>query len=126
MFCRFPYFKERPHIPITIDSVVGRKRFLPLLDSGADFCVFYKTDAFRLGLDWREGKAMKLSNADGTDFSAREFILDLTVEDHVLKTRICFIDSNRIGTPLLGHLNIFEKFKILVNEKEKYVEFKSH
>lgn len=126
MFCRFPYFKERPHIPITIKSTLGRKRFLPLLDSGADFCVFYKIDALRLGLEWSKGRPLKLSNADGTDFSAREFVLDIGIEDHELKAKVCFIDSNRIGTPLLGRQNIFDQFKILINEKENFVEFQSH
>lgn len=126
MFCKFPYFEGRPHIPVVIENNSSRKRFLPLLDSGADFSVFYKADAIRLGLNWSEGKAIKLSNADETEFNAKEFNLKLNIEGQHLNARICFIDTLKIGTPLLGRQNIFDQFKILVNEKENYVQLESH
>ena len=126
MFCKFPYFKGRPHIPISIESKSGRKRFLPLLDSGADFSVFYKADAIRLGLNWSEGKEIRLLNADGSDFNAREFKLNLKIEDQALKAKICFIDTQKVGTPLLGRQNIFDEFKILLNERENTITFQSH
>lgn len=126
MYCKFPYFKGRPHIPLTIESTHERKRFLPVLDSGADFSVFYKSDALRLGLNWEEGESIQLLNADETVFWAKQFLLTVNIEGHQIPTKISFVDSNKTGTPLLGRHNVFKQFKILINEKEEFVEFQSH
>ena len=67
---KFPYFEDRPHIPVALEAKGKRARFLPLLDSGADFSIFYKSDAYRLGLDWETGKDIVLNNADNSNFHA--------------------------------------------------------
>lgn len=126
MYCKFPYFEGRPHIPIALENSGKRIRFLPLLDSGADFSIFYKSDALRLGLNWSEGRKVHLSNADGSGFLAYEFKLIIDIEGQKLPVKLCFIDCNESPMPLLGRSNIFDQFKILINERENLIEFQSH
>lgn len=125
MHYKFPYFEDRPHLPIALEYKGQRVRFLPLLDSGADFSVFYKSDALRLGLNWNEGKIVLLNNADGSPFEAREFLLQLSIEDTTFPAIICFIDNTKSHMPLLGRTDIFEKFIICIYEKERYIELTS-
>lgn len=122
---KFPYFEGRPHIPVKFICRGKSTRFLPLLDSGADFSVFYKSDAMRIGLDWKKGKKVNLENADGTSFKARQFNLEMAIEEYTFKARICFLDENKSSIPLLGRKDIFEHFKITIHDLEGYVELKN-
>lgn len=71
-------------------------RLLPLLDSGADFCVFSKRDAIRIGLDWEQGQNICLEDAGGESFIAKQFLLDLEIEKFEFRARVCFIDNDAI------------------------------
>lgn len=126
MSYKFPYFEDRPHIPITLVYKKTRRRFLPLLDSGADFSVFHKADAMRLGLNWKEGKAIELENADGTSFKAKEFKLQLEIERLKFKVSVCFVDKPGTTMPLLGRKDIFKHFKITINESQKEVTLREN
>lgn len=77
MSYKFPYFEGRPHVPVALEYQGSKARFLPLLDTGADFSIFYKSDAVRIGLDWDKGKEVTLLNADGSEFNAKEFSLEV-------------------------------------------------
>lgn len=122
MRCKFPYFENRPHIPIRIRFNDKKLRFLPLLDTGADYALFYKSDAIRLGLNWSKGKKIKLDNADGSPFHAKQFNLEIDIEGFTFEAQICFVENDRSAMPLLGRAGIFEHFKITIHEREKYVE----
>lgn len=126
MRCKFPYFEDRPHIPIALEWQNKRARFIPLLDTGADFSVFYKSDAIWLGLDWEKGKSIDLDNADGSSFHAKKFILTVDIEGYKFKAGVCFVENNRSSMPLLGRADIFDHFKITIDEKSKFVEVKTH
>ena len=93
----FPYFEDRPYVPIKIVYKGKPTRFLPLLDSGADFSVFHKTDALRIGLDWVAGENIELENADRSSFRAKQFLVNVEVEGYKLKARICFVDSKKVS-----------------------------
>lgn len=122
MQCKFPYFEDRPHIPITLEYKGKRAKFLPLLDTGADFCVFYKSDAIRLGLNWNFGKNIILNNADNSDFHAKQFELLMEIEEKRFPVKVNFIDNKPFSMPLLGRDGVFERFIITINEKNKFVE----
>ena len=124
MRCKFPYFEDRPHIPIVLEHENKRARFLPLLDSGADFSVFYRSDAYRLGLNWESGKDVTLNNADNSDFCAKQFDLLMDIEGMQFPVKICFIDNKHSSMPLLGRLGVFDRFVITIVEEKKFVELK--
>jgi hypothetical protein len=126
MRCKFPYFEDRPHIPITVEHKGKITRFLPLLDSGADFSVFHKTDALRIGLDWSKGEQIKLENADGTSFKAKQFRLNLTIESYTFRARLCFVGNKVPSMPLMGRKDIFKHFKVIIDDSENCVELKTH
>ncbi len=98
---------------------------MPLLDTGADFSIFNKSDAMRLGLNWKAGSSIKLCNADGTSFNAKSFKLNVEIEGYKFKAVICFVDNSKSSMPLLGRSEVFEKFRITILEKEKIVEFET-
>lgn len=122
MHCKFPYFEDRPHIPIILKYQENRVRFLPLLDTGADCSVFYGSDAQRLGLNWNEGKNMEMNSVNGEDFQAKRFLLDMEIEGKKFKVRMCFVQEPFASMPLLGRLDVFENFQILISERDKFVE----
>ncbi len=123
---RFPYFEDRPHLPIALEFKGKRARFLPLLDSGADYSVFYESDAIRLGLNWEEGENTTFCNADGSFFEAKKFNLTIEIEGISFKADICFAKNTKSAMPLLGRRGIFEKLFITICEKEKYVEVRKY
>lgn len=126
MYSKLPYFEDHPHIPIKLKHKTKKTRFLPLLDTGADFSVFYKTDAIRIGLDWEGGKKIQLENADGSSFEVKQFELEVDIEGFTFPARICFAENNNSDIPLLGRADIFKHFRITVDEREKQVEMQSH
>lgn len=125
MHCKFPYFEDRPHIPIILEYNGNRVRFLPLLDSGADDCIFYRKDAQRLGLNWEEGKDIEMNSADGENFLVRQFLLTMEIEGEKIKVKISFAHKPYASMPLLGRRDVFKHFQIIISEREKWVELKS-
>jgi hypothetical protein len=121
MSYRFDYFEDRPHVPIKIHYKGKYFRFLPLLDSGADFSVFNRADAYRIGLDWNKGKSLCLCNADGSEFRVKEFKLKVLVEHHPFTIPICFTESKKNAMPLLGRKSFFEKFEITFLENQERI-----
>ena len=126
MHYRFPYFEDRPHLPIVLEYGCNRARFLPLLDTGADFTVLYRSDALRLGLNWDEGKDTTFHNADGSVFIAKEFTLKMEIEGFSFPATICFAENTKSAMPLLGRKGVLENFLVTLNEREQYVEIESH
>ena len=126
MSYHFPYFEDRPHVPITVIGPERRVRYIPLLDSGADYTTLSKKEAILLGLDWNQGEVISLANADGTGFDAKIFRLLLEIEGVTLFVRICFVDSNHCPMPLLGRFDVFRYFKIIIDESAHMVELRSY
>ena len=123
MQCTFPYFENRPHVPIHLEYKGRKVRFLPLLDSGADFSIFYQQHALELDLNWNEGEKVKLINADGSEFVARQFMLPISLEDVGFIARICFVKHVFKFIPTIGRRDIFHQFRITIDEAVQQVTF---
>jgi hypothetical protein len=126
MHCTFPYFEDRPHIPLVVEYKGKPIRFLPLLDSGADFSIFYRVHANELGINWTEGEDIHLVNADGSSFHAKQFRMKIFIEGFPVFARLCFVDKVFNCTPVLGRRDIFHNFIITIDERAKNVELRSH
>lgn len=124
MLYRFPYFEDRPHIPITLIGPEKSIRYLPLLDSGADFTTLSRNDALFLGLKWDLGESVEFSNADGSTFDARLFKLPLIIEGLEMRVRVCFLDRRHSTMPLLGRSDVFRHFEIMIDEASQMVELR--
>jgi len=124
---RFPYYKGRPHIPLILEYGNREHHILPLLDSGADSSIFHRQTLTILGLDWAQGKKKILDNADGSIFEAREFRLSVNLNGLRFPARICFADHPALSEfPLLGRMDIFDKFLITICERDQYIDLKPH
>ena len=117
----FPYFRGRPHVPITFEVGEIRKKFIPLLDSGADYSVFYRSDAIALGLDWKKGQPTSFQSANGSIFHARKFKLKLEIESVPFLADICFVENTKNQTRLLGRHGIFSTFDVLFQERKRRI-----
>jgi len=127
MCFEFPYFEDRPHVPVSLINGTQRIRVLPLLDSGADFSIFYKSDAIRLGLDWESGDETTFNNADGNSFLVKKFKISIEIEGVVIfPAEIFFMENAKNSMPLLGRKGVFEHFEIVIREKEKVVELRQN
>ena len=117
MYCSFPYYENRPHLPVVLHFGNKNLRFLPILDTGADYCVFTIFDALRLGLDWKTGEKTELSNADGSIFEAWKLYLPMSIEGYEMKVKICFVDNSYCQMPLLGRFDVFKHFRSSLMKK---------
>ncbi len=126
MQCKFPYFEDRPHVPVAIEFGSKRARFLPLFDTGADYSLFSYSDALRLGLNLNDGVVLNFSNADGSEFKASKFELTFDIEGFIFKAPVCFAQDERFTMPVLGRRGVFAHFLITLCESEKYLEVQTH
>ncbi len=119
----FPYYQNRPHVPIVLEYGNRRQRALPLLDSGADYSLFHKQFALDLGLTWSEGEQRSFDTAYTTNLAVREFQLSLDLEGSRFPAPVCFAEiPDLFHRPLLGRAGIFDKFRITFSEQEQLVE----
>ena len=122
----FPYYKGRAHIPLVLEYGDKRERFLPLLDSGADFALFHKQDALNLGLDWDAGTDRDFDSAYTTGLPVKEFVLSLDIEGTRFPARVCFAEiADLFHRPLLGRADVFNKFRITFSELEQLVKLEA-
>lgn len=120
----YAYDKNRPYVPVILWNGYRKVRSSPLLDSGADLSIFHKADAIALGLDWTSGKETTAENPDGSLFRTREFRIELEVADVRFPARVLFADSASDGR-LLGRADVFQHFRITIDERALRVDFES-
>lgn len=137
---KFPYFKlptaDRhakfiavPWIPVTIKANDKKQRFLMLVDSGADNCIFDRDVANILGINIENGEQIKTGGIGG---SASVYYFDniyINVGGTEIKTRCGFIDGNLVDGKIagvLGRQGFFEHFKVCINERKGEIELKQN
>ena len=97
------------------------------MDSGADFSIFHRSVLDLLGIDRKQGKLRRVDNADGTTFEVQELLLSVELAGVRFPARICFAENPALTEfPLLGRLDIFDKFRITFCEQEQYVELQPY
>ncbi len=135
---KFPYFKlpnrdpkrkffAVPWIPVSIKASDSERRFLMLVDSGADTCILDKDVAKFLGINIYEGEQIKTG---GIGEAANIYYFNdiyLNVGGEEIKTWCGFKDGYLMDgmiAGVLGRQGFFDHFKVCIDEKSKEVELK--
>jgi len=125
---KFPYQQRHgrflPIIPIKLKSVSGEWiTFDAFVDSGASYSIFTAEIGEILGLDVEDGNKIYVTVGDGSLITVYLHELEVKIGDKMFKATIGFSKQLGIGFNIIGRKDVFERFKVCFNEKEKIVEF---
>ena len=126
---RFPYIQERskflPIISLQIKSKVKVDwiTFDAFVDSGASYSIFKAEIGDILGLEMEKGNKILITVGNGSLIVVYIHRLIIQIDDEEFEAEIGFSKQLGIGFNIIGRKDIFERFKICFDEKEKVVEF---
>lgn len=121
---KFPYQNYKgifcPIIPIEINGFI----LDAYVDSGAFVSIFSSEQAEGLlKIDYQKGKQASMIVGDGTAIPVFYHLLPVVIGNISLKATIGFSPRLKIGFNLLGRKDIFERFKVIFDERKKAVNF---
>ena len=125
---KFPYQQRHgrflPMIPIKLKSVNGEWiTFDAFVDSGASYSIFTAEIGEILGLDIEDGNKIYVTVGDGSLITVYLLEIDVEIGEKTFKATVGFSKQLGIGFNIIGRKDIFERFEVCFNEKEKVVEF---
>ena len=114
----------RPIIPISISTDSYPVRYLALIDSGADFCIFDAEIGEVIGLDVKSGKLETFSGIQpGKPTECYLHEVTINIGGHNYKTIVAF--SYHISTKgygILGQKGFFDLFKVSFEYQKERIE----
>ena len=122
----FPYATHGgrfdPIIPILIGYGARRIWAWAYVVSGATLSVFREEEAKGLGIDLASGEPTEIKVGDGHTIAGRVHEIEVVIGEEAVRARIAFA---RLGVRfnLLGRLDVFGRFRITFDERERVVFF---
>ena len=114
---------ERPVAEILMESAEGEWiEFHPFIDSGADITLIPYSFGLMLGLSKNLGEIKELKGVRGIGLPVVITRVKMRIEEMELNPRIAWALIEGVP-PLLGRLDIFDKFNITFKEKEGVILF---
>ena len=98
--------------------------FRVYIDSGADMCLFRKTDAKLLGLSLIQGEYRPIVGVGKILMPAYIHNVRLKIEETSLNVKAAFADSDEVPR-LLGRTDVFKHFKISFDEQRLEIVFEA-
>jgi len=136
-YCKFPSlpndaFPEREHvrrpvIPIELRYNEKIVKYLALIDSGADFCIFHAEIGEYLGINIRDGKRLEFFGVIGDKKEAFFHEVSITVGGNERKSYCGFsyeFDVNKMPYGILGQKGFFDLFKVSMDYGKEQIELK--
>ena len=125
---RFPYVQFRgmfsPIVPIRFRFKNGSwVEFKAYVDSGAGYSIFHAEITEILGLELEEGDKAYVTVGDGSLIPVYSHQIMIQLADEEFEAMVGFSRRLGIGFNIIGRKDIFERFRICFDEKEKVVEF---
>lgn len=93
------------------------------VDSGAGYSIFHSDVADDLGIKIEHGQKVYITVGDGSQIIVYLHKISIRVAEHEFMATIGFSERLGIGFNIIGQSNIFDRFKICFDGKEKFVEF---
>lgn len=125
---RFPYIKLKgkpsPVIPVQLKT--KENTFIEIhayVDSGAGFSIFHSDVSEILGFDLEKGKTIYVTVGDGFQIPVYMQRILIRLADKEFKATIGFSRHLGIGFNVIGRKDIFDRFRICFDDKEKFGEF---
>ncbi len=113
----------RPIIPVTIIKGSRLVRFEALIDSGSDFNIFHGDVAAYLGIKLTTGSRRNIAGISKGKIKGYEHSVKLIIDSFSYQAKITFsneLPSNAIA--VLGNNGFFDKFKVLLDLKNKNIK----
>ena len=123
---KFPYIMFRDKLaPIVPIELKGKERinFNAYVDSGAGYSIFHSRITGLLGLKLEDGKKVYVTVGDGSQIIVYIHKINVRLAEKIFDASIGFSRHLGIGFNVIGRLDVFDRFKICFDEKEKFVEF---
>lgn len=115
----------RPVIPIQLTRGEKRVRYLAIIDSGADLCIFHAEIGELLGITVESGKLLQFSGISNAQLTAYFHDIKLEVGGYKLDCYVGFSrDLGNLPYGLLGQLGFFNLFDILFDYSKERIELK--
>jgi len=122
----FGNYLLKPIIPIGIFYKDKRIKYLALIDSGADFCIFDAEVGEYLGIDIKSGEKIEFKGIEGAnavEAFLHKVILNIGGWDY--KTKVGFsYHISRSGFGVLGQKGFFDIFVIKFDLLKEEIELK--
>ena len=124
---KFPYVRERgrflPIITISLEGTEDWVTFDAFVDSGASYSIFRAEVGDILGLDVEKGEKKYITVGDGSLMIVYMHRLNIQIRDEIFEASIGFSKQLGIGFNILGRKDVFERFRVCFDEKDRIVEF---
>jgi hypothetical protein len=125
---RIPYVQFRgkfsPIVPIRLKHRNGEwTEFKAYVDSGASYSIFRAEIADILELKLEDGEKAYVTVGNGSLIPVYSHQITIQLAEEEFKATIGFSKRLGIGFNILGRKDVFERFKICFDEREKTVEF---
>lgn len=112
-----------PIIPLKVKGEDGWIIYNAFVDSGAGYSIFQSDVAEDLNLKLEDGKKEYVTIGDGSLIIVYIHQLEIQICEEEFEAAIGFSRRLGIGFNIIGRKDVFEKFKVCFDEKEKVVEF---
>jgi len=123
---RFPYInymgRYLPIVPVELRRGEEWVVFDAYVDSGAAYSIFHVDVARVLGIDVERGGESFVVVGDGSRIRVYIHSLEIRLANEEFTAKIGFSRRLGIGFNILGQEDIFDKFMICFNRKERMVE----
>ncbi len=122
------YFEGKflPIVPLKLKGTNGFIEFQAFIDTGASYSLFPADVAEVLGLELEKGRKEEMVLGDGDILTVFVFNIEVSVAGKEFLAKIGFSKGIGVNLYIIGRKDIFERFIVSFNEKEKWVEFNDY
>lgn len=111
-----------PLIEFVLEKDTKLIRTDAIVDSGAAISIFKADIGRALGIDIKKGEKRIFQGASAKLIGYVHEI-GLIIDEHKIKCKVAFSDDLQTSFNLLGRETVFDKFLIIINEKQKKIRF---
>jgi len=123
---KYSYIKHEdsflPIVPIEFGKNEEWVEFRAYVDSGASCSIFHSDVVDILNIELKKGEKGYIIVGDGTEIPVYYHNLDIKFATKEFKAIIGFSEQLGIGFDIIGHRDIFDRFRICFDNNERVVE----
>ncbi|MDP3640587.1 MAG: aspartyl protease family protein [Nanoarchaeota archaeon] len=125
---KYPYqYSDGIFLPLVAIKIKGKLEwveFKAFVDTGASYSLFHADVAEILGLELEKGESREMVLGDGDLLKVFVHKIKVALAGKEFLASIGFSREVGIGFYIIGRKDLFDKFLVIFNEKERWVEFK--
>lgn len=118
---------KRPVITIEVKYNGNAIKYLALIDSGADFCIFHAEIGEAIGIDIKSGKTLEFFGVIGEKKEAyfHKIIINIGGLEKECYCGFSYeFDKTKMPYGILGQKGFFELFKVAMDYEKEQIELK--